>query len=217
MASSQIAFQLLSGRSLGRPSWLICEDCDTVHLRRELVAGEVALCARCGAVLERHIRFSVDALAALVLTALIVFIMGNLWPIATLSLNGREISATLWDMILIMWRDHSRIIGAITAITLFYFPLLNMMGIGWLLLFARRGRRAPGFRLLMIAMHYLGPWTMSEVFVLGALVAMVKAESYFEVMPDPRIYAYAALMVLITVFASIDLRRLWDVVPDRSL
>ncbi len=68
----------------------------------------------------------------------------------------------------------------------------------------------------MITMHYLGPWTMSEVFVLGALVAMVKAKSYFEVMPDPGIYAYAALMVLITVFASIDLRRLWDVVPDRS-
>jgi uncharacterized paraquat-inducible protein A len=64
--------------------------------------------------------------------------------------------------------------------------------------------------LLMVAMHHLGPWTMSEVFVLGALVAMVKAKSYFDVMPDPGIYAYAVLTVLITVFAGIDLRRLWD-------
>jgi paraquat-inducible protein A len=90
-----------------------------------------------------------------------------------------------------------------------------MMGLGWLLLFARRRRRAPGFRLLMIMMHYLGPWTMSEVFVLGVLVAMVKAKSYFDVMPDPGIYAYAVLTVLITVFAGVDPRRLWDYVADR--
>ncbi|MGA2779481.1 MAG: paraquat-inducible protein A [Steroidobacteraceae bacterium] len=216
MAASQALFSRPSGRSLRPPNWLICEDCDTVYLRPDLQAGEAAFCARCGAVLERHVRFGLDALAALVLTALIVFLMGNMWPVATLSLNGQEISATLWDMILIMWRDHSRIVGAITAITLFYFPLINLMGIGWLLLFARQGRRAPGFRPLMVAMHHLGPWTMSEVFVLGALVAMVKAKSYFDVMPDPGIYAYAVLTVLITIFAGIDLRRLWDHVPDHS-
>ncbi len=216
MASLQASSSALSGRSLRPPRLVICEDCDTVYRCRDLAAGEVATCARCGAVVERHFRFGVDALAALVLTALIVFLMGNMWPIATLSLNGQEISATLWDMIHIMWRDHSRIVATITAVTLFYFPLINMMGLGWLLLFARRGRRAPGFRLLMIAMYHLGPWTMSEVFVLGALVAMVKAQAYFDVMPDAGIYAYAVLTVLITVFAGIDLRRLWDRVPDRT-
>lgn len=216
MASPQASFASLSDRPRHALQRMICEDCDTVYRRRELSAGEVAVCVRCGAVLERHLRFGLDALAALVLTALIVFLMGNMWPVATLSLNGQEISASLSDMIIIMWRDHSRIVAAITAVTLFYFPLLNMIGIGWLLLFARRGRRAPGFRLLMVAMYYLGPWTMSEVFVLGALVAMVKAKNYFDVMPQAGIYSYAVLTVLITVFAGIDLRRLWDLVPDRS-
>jgi paraquat-inducible protein A len=62
---------------------------------------------------------------------------------------------------------------------------------------------------MMVGLHYLNPWTMSEVFVLGALVAIVKAHTYFDVTPEPGIYAYAALTVLITVFAGIDLRRLW--------
>jgi paraquat-inducible protein A len=44
---------------------------------------------------------------------------------------------------------------------------------------------------------------------------MVKAKSYFDVMPDPGIYAYAVLTVLITVFAGVDPRRLWDYVADR--
>jgi paraquat-inducible protein A len=56
---------------------------------------------------------------------------------------------------------------------------------------------------------------MSEVFVLGVLVSIVKAHLYFDVMPNPGVFAYAALVVLITVFAGIDLRRLWDTVPER--
>jgi paraquat-inducible protein A len=205
-----------SSRSIRSGPYCICEDCDTVYRLPELRVREVARCARCGAVIARHHRFSTDALAALIFAALIVFVEGNIWPVVTLGLNGKESSATLWGMILLVWHDHSQVVAAITAATLFFFPLFNMLTLGWLLWFARRGERAPGFRRLMVALHYLGPWTMSEVFVLGALVAMVKAKAYFDVTPDPGIYAYGVLTVLITIFAGIDVRRLWDSVPARG-
>jgi paraquat-inducible protein A len=51
---------------------------------------------------------------------------------------------------------------------------------------------------------------MSEVFVLGALVSVVKARAYFDVLADPGIWAYGVLTLLITIFSGIDLRRLWD-------
>ena len=197
--------------------WLVCEHCDTVYRRRELARGEVAYCARCDALLERHHPFGTDAMLALVLTALIVFIQANIWPIVTLGLSGQENSATLWGTIIMMWREHSQVVAVIAAFTLFFFPLGKMLSLGWLLLFARLGRRAPGFRRLMVALHYLQPWTMSEVFVLGALVAIVKARAYFDVLPDPGIYAYAVLTLLITLFASIDLRRLWNSVPEDAV
>jgi paraquat-inducible protein A len=196
--------------------YCICEDCDTVYRFPELSARQVARCARCGAVIARHHRFSIDALAALVFAALIVFVEGNIWPVVTLGLNGKESSATLWGMIAIVWHDHSQVVAAITAATLFFFPLFNMLALGWLLWFARRGQRAPGFRRLMVTLHHLGPWTMSEVFVLGALVAMVKAKAYFDVTPDPGIYAYGVLTVFVTIFAGIDIRRLWDTLPARA-
>jgi paraquat-inducible protein A len=66
----------------------------------------------------------------------------------------------------------------------------------------------------MVVLHYLQPWTMSEVFVLGALVAIVKAHLYFDVVANPGIYAYAALTLLITIFAGVDLRRLWELTPE---
>jgi len=193
---------------------LICEHCDTVYRRRPLGRGEVARCARCHAELERHHLLSVNAMLALILTALIVFVQANMWPIVTLGLSGQFSGTTLWGVIIAMWREHAQVVSVLVAATLFFFPLMKMLMLGWLLVFARGGRRAPGFVRLMVILHYLGPWTMSEVFVLGALVAIVKAHVYFDVIANPGIYAYAALTFLITIFAGVDLRQLWDDIPE---
>ena len=196
---------------------LICEHCDTVYRRRPLACGETARCARCHAVLERHQRLGSNAMLALIVTAMLVFVEANVWPIVTLGLNGEQVGTTLWGMILMMWKEDAQVVSVLAAATLFFFPLARMLGMGWLLLFARNGRRAPGFRPLMVALHYLHPWTMSEVFVLGVLVSIVKAHLYFEITPDPGIFAYAALAVLITVFAGVDLRQLWETLPEHGV
>jgi paraquat-inducible protein A len=193
---------------------LICEHCDTVYRRRTLERGEVARCACCMAELERHHALSVNALLALILTAMIVFVQANMWPIVTLGLSGQYSGTTLWGMIITMWQQQAQIVSVLAAFTLFFFPMAKMLSLGWLLWFARQGRRAPGFARIMVALHYFGPWTMSEVFVLGALVAIVKAHNYFDVVADPGIYAYAALTLLITIFSGVDLRQLWELTPE---
>lgn len=192
---------------------LICEHCDTVYRRRPLARGDVARCARCNAVLERHQRIGLNAMFALVVTVMVVFVQANVWPIITLGLNGEQIHATLWGIIAMMWREHSQVVSVLAACTLFFFPLCKMLTVGWLLLYGRKGRRAPGFVPLMVLLHYIGPWTMSEVFVLGILVSIVKAQLYFDVTPDAGAFAYAALALLITIFSGIDLRQLWDRIP----
>lgn len=191
-------------------SLLICEHCDTVYRRRPLVRGEVARCLRCTAELERHRPLGVNSLLALLLTAMIMFLQANIWPIVTLGLNGQYSATTLWGMIITMWQQEAQVVSVLAACTLFFFPMAKMLMMGWLLWFARSGRRAPGFVPLMVGLHRIGPWTMSEVFVLGALVAIVKAHTYFEVTADPGIYAYAVLTLLITIFSGVDLRLLWD-------
>ncbi|MEO8746812.1 MAG: paraquat-inducible protein A [Rhodanobacter sp.] len=189
---------------------LVCEYCDTVYRRCRLARGEAAECPRCLCELERYQWLNPAVLLALILTAMLVFVQANIWPIVTLGLNGQHNSVTLWGMILAMWRQHAQVISVLTAATLFFFPLIKMLLLGWLLWYARLGMRAPGFARLMVLLHYVNPWTMSEVFVLGALVSIVKAHVYFEVAADPGIYAYAALTVLITLFSGVDLRDLWD-------
>ena len=189
---------------------VICEDCDTVHRARPLVRGEQIRCVRCGAVLARYHALNAGGMLALVLTALIVFVIANAWPVVTLGLGERQSSATLWGMIIMMWGQGAQIVSAVAAATLFFFPLNKMLMLGWVLTFARQRRRAPGFAFIMRTLYHLQPWTMTEVFVLGALVSIVKARAYFDVQADPGIWAYGMLTLLITVFSGIDLRRLWD-------
>ncbi len=199
------------GMATGAPEQLmVCEYCDTVYRRCALARGEVAECPRCLCVLERHQWLNPAVLLALVLTALLLFVQANVWPIVTLGLNGQFNGVTLWGMIIALWREDAGVVAVITAATLFVFPLVKMLLLGWLLWFARLGARAPGFARMMVILHFVNPWTMSEVFVLGALVSIVKAHLYFEVVADPGIYAYAALTVLITLFSGMDLRDLWD-------
>ncbi|WP_267222923.1 paraquat-inducible protein A [Dyella silvae] len=201
--------------AIAPPTMWICEHCDSVYQRRVLACGEVARCTRCGALLARHHYLGVRGMLALVLTAMVVFVQANIWPIVTLGLNGHMISTTLWGCIVMMWHEHSQVVAIIAACTLFFFPIGKMLLLGWVLLYARQGVRAPGFRWAMVTLHQIGPWTMSEVFVLGTLVAIVKAHMYFDVVPNAGVFAYGVLMLIITAFASIDVRELWDVTVDR--
>lgn len=200
--------------AIAPPTLWICEHCDTVYRRRKLARGEVARCLRCDAILARHHSIGVRGMLALVITAMIAFVQANIWPIVTLGLNGQLISATLWGCIMMMWREHAEVVAVIAALTLFFFPIIKMGFLFWILAYARLRRRAPGFRWILVMLYRLGPWTMSEVFVLGALVAIVKAHMYFEVQPNAGIFAYGVLMLIITAFSSIDVRRFWDLTEE---
>ena len=200
--------------AIAPPTLWICEHCDTVYRRRKLARGEVARRLRCDAIIARHHSIGVRGMLALVITAMIAFVQANIWPIVTLGLNGQLISATLWGCIMMMWREHAQVVAVIAALTLFFFPIIKMGFLFWILAYARQRRRAPGFRWIMVMLYRLGPWTMSEVFVLGALVAIVKAHMYFEVQPNAGIFAYGVLMLIITAFSSIDVRRFWDLTEE---
>ncbi|MDR6934794.1 paraquat-inducible protein A [Luteibacter sp. 3190] len=193
---------------------IVCEHCDSVYRRRTLARGEVADCAVCGAVLDRHQWVSVDGQFALIVTAFIVFVIANVSPIVTLGLSGMSAATTLWGAVIAMWNDGAQIVAFLSAMTLFFFPLSQILIFGWVLWFARSGRRAPWFAQAMTALVSVKPWSMIEVFMLGTLVAVVKAHTYFDVVPGAGIWAFGVLTLLITVFSSLDPRELWTLTRE---
>lgn len=195
---------------------IVCEHCDSVYRRRPLARGEVADCAVCGAVLERHQWLGVEAQFALIVAAFIVFVIANVSPIVTLGLSGMTAATTLWGAVIAMWNDGAQVVAFLSAMTLFFFPLSQILIFGWVLWFARDGRRAPGFAQAMSALVRVKPWSMIEVFMLGTLVAVVKAHTYFDVVPGPGIWAFGFLTLLVTLFSSHDPRQLWDLTREAT-
>lgn len=197
------------------PSLVICEHCDAVHHRRVLRRGEVARCVRCEAVLYRCPWLGVDSMFALALAAAVTLCIANAWPIVALGLNGDQRSVTLWGAIVAIWRDGAGVVAVLAALMLFFFPVLQVLLFGWVLGFLRVRRRPPGFVAIMRLLAAIRPWSMVEVFMLGTLVALVKAGSIFDVILKPGIWAFAALTVLLTLVASFDVRRIWVLRRER--
>lgn len=195
------------------PRPVICEHCDSIHQRAALRRDEIARCTRCCAVLYRSTRLNVDQLLALTLTGAILFVIANASPVIRIAVGGMHNDANLLDAITALLRGPSLAVALVAAATLFVVPLLQIVLLGWVLLFARRGRRAPGFVGAMRVLHGIRPWSMTEVFLLGVLVAIVKLSGLLHVIAGPGAWATALLAVLITLVGKRDVRTLWDQLP----
>lgn len=192
------------------PSWLICEHCDTLYKPVTLGRGQSSTCCRCGAVLGRARRLSVQQHFALALTAVLLFVFANAFPVMGISLEGLNNAATLLQSVQAL--NHGRItpMAAVTALTIILAPLLQVTLLCWVLGFACRDKVAPGFRACMRALEHLRPWSMLEVCLLGILVAIIKLGGMLNVHPGVGLWALAMLTVLLIALAGREIRYLWD-------
>ncbi|WP_236235815.1 paraquat-inducible protein A [Pseudomonas faucium] len=198
---------------MSRPGKLvICEYCDAVYARAPVQRHQRALCPRCGGVLYRHTSLSVQQRLALSVTGAVLLVFANLYPMMTIGMQGLTNSATLWDSVLILSSGSITFIALVMALAVIFAPVLQITLLCWLLSFALAGRRAPGFALCMRCLEGLRPWSMLEVCLLGALVAVIKLAGLLDVIPGIGLIALAALSMLIIYIAGRDIRDLWELV-----
>ena len=121
-------------------------------------------------------------------------------------------SATLWDSVLALHAGLITLIALVSALSIIIVPMLQVALLIWVLIFALMRRRSPGFRFCMRGLEILRPWSMLEVCLLGALVAMFKLAGMLDVLPGLGFIALAILSLLLIRIAGRDIRDLWDLV-----
>jgi paraquat-inducible protein A len=193
---------------------IVCLHCDAVHRKPTMVRGEVTRCSCCLGPLERAQRLDVGGMLALTIAALIVFVVANVYPIAYIDVRGADDAATLWSCIATSWREHSSTISVLTALTLFFFPLTELLAAFLVLAPLARGRRGRLFALGMRALRFARNGSMPEVFMLGVIVAVVKLGDIATIHPGLGLWAFALLTVLITLITSFDHAWLWDIATE---
>ena len=189
-----------------------CPECDL--LLRELtvpVSAGTVRCPRCGAVLYRVSRDALERSLALTCAALLLLLIGNLFPLVGLNIQGHHVETTVLGAARQLWRDDMSLIALVLLVTTVLMPLIELGALVWVLLPLRSGRRPPGFVALFRALQLAHPWAMVEVFILGVLVSLVKLSHLADVLPGPAIWCFGALMLVLTALSSLfDSRALWQ-------
>ncbi|MBA4286301.1 MAG: paraquat-inducible protein A [Xanthomonadaceae bacterium] len=193
-----------------RADLAICEHCDSVHRRGALAPGEAADCRVCGATLYRRSRLDVDAMLALTLAALIVFVLANAAPIVTMQSGGVTTRGWLMTIVASAWDHGVGPVAAIAAGTVFLFPLAQLALYLFVLLAVKLPARPRGFVAAMHGLRWLRPWSMVEVFLIGILVSIIKMSSLARVTAEAGLWGFGVLTILLTALSTFELRELWD-------
>ncbi|MGO8858856.1 MAG: paraquat-inducible protein A [Steroidobacteraceae bacterium] len=184
-------------------SVIVCHACDLVH-RRDAIADKArVLCVRCRAELYRTNSASIDTAIALAATAAILLLLSNAYPLVALQLNGSFRATTLVGAALGLYVQGYAPVAALVLVTTVLIPLFQITALLYVLLPLRRNGRARGQNEVFRALTRLRPWAMSEVFMLGALVALVKLSALAQVIPGIALFAYGALMLTLAALTSI--------------
>jgi len=194
------------------PSSLIaCHECDLLQRPAPVPPKGAAKCVRCNALLYRvPSERGIENAFAVLVSALILFVVANVHPILSMELQGQRVDATVLGGVRELHQGGMPAIAVIVFLTGFLFPLVNILGMLAVLLPFVRHRRPRYLATLLRGVMMVRPWSMVEVFMLGVFVSMVKLAHLAHVVPGLSMAAFILLIVLLAWGATvIDPHYLW--------
>jgi paraquat-inducible protein A len=187
-----------------------CPDCDLLQRLPELPPGGKARCSRCGDTLATEPIDSLDRALALTLTAAIVFIVANTSPLMGLSAVGRQASTSIIGGAYQMWVQGQELTAVIVAFCAVIAPAGYILFMLTVLLAVRRPPAPRGVGEMLRWARSMQPWSMSEVMMLGILVALIKIAELATVEPGIGMYALGGLIVLFAaIMVTFHPREVW--------
>lgn len=194
-----------------------CEECDTVYQKIPLAKGERVFCVCCGAELYRHTK-SLQTLLPVVVTAFIVFVICNSFPIVKIDLQGNDAQTTLLGAAWAMFHAKKAFVGVLVLVTTFIVPLMDLLLLLYILIPITQFKSKPAkliAALNMISVFRI--WGMVEVFLIGVLVTLVKLIAMVVVIPGVALWAFCILSVLLVYISSYRVKDIWDEIDRLEL
>jgi paraquat-inducible protein A len=192
------------------PILVACPDCDLLqHVPRD-GSTDAALCVRCRAPLRKPVRLPHEVLLALTIAGLLLLLLAGTFPLASLTVRGQAASTSLPDAVAALWSDGMPELAVLVALTTLAAPAAELLALAYVLAHLRARSRPRHAVAAMRFLHAVEEWNMVEVFVLGALVALIKLGDYAEVHFDIALWCLGAAMLLtIVVGMAFDAEAAW--------
>lgn len=187
-----------------------CTACDLVCLLPVLRPGEQANCARCGHVLARRHLHPVQRSIALAITALISLLIAVAFPFIGVeagSLDNQILIGQTAEALLIL---HQPLVATIVGFTVIVLPALYLIGVILMQAGMLRDIQRDYSDPIARTFTKLHPWMMADVFIIAALVSLVKLVGMAEVHLGVSFWAYCLFAILLLMTTrSVDTGWLW--------
>ena len=175
---------------------ILCEQCFTLHEEVPLEDGTKACCTECGAILYRYDSKLIEHGLALSFTGIVFFILANLFPLVQIEILGHGQFITIPKTIFSLFENGFYFVGLLCTFFIFIFPFMiftiNMLL--FTLLKIKRGENLT--KELLILLAHIKPWSMTDIFLISILVALVKLIGYAQIHIG---IAFWALMVFVLI------------------
>ncbi|MCE0494830.1 PqiA/YebS family transporter subunit [Vibrio salinus] len=195
-----------------------CEICDWINQIPQIPTGYRLRCERCGHLLYSHYPQLALQLWLNSAIAVIMFILSFCFSFLGFASNGVERHISLIECIVNLSVEHHPLLGIIVTLPLIVFPFLYLCFVILLLLMIKSHQQLP-LRLygMVHLLESLKPWLMVDVFLLGALVAIVKLQSLAQIELGHSFWAFCCFaLLLIRIVSLVDKRWFWNQLKGKS-
>src|ERR1700712_241702 len=174
-----------------------CPDCGLFQYVPVVASGEGAQCMRCEATLRRRSLQGVVLPLFCVCVACVLFGMSLYFPIMSLHVLGRFSSATLFTGPMRLVSYGTWELSALVVATLMVLPALKIAVMLASLIAAMASWHSRSLAWAFGWLERISPWSMLEVFLVGAGVAYTRLAAIAAVEVGPALVATGAFVLVL--------------------
>jgi len=188
-----------------------CPSCDLVIEIPHLSAKQVAICPHCNTKLSASQANQDSMVVALSLSAIVMLLSSMFYPFLSFTSSGITQTITLPDAARILFNYDNDFLGLFIDTSIIGLPLLLLVLIIPLHLGLLKALPYQWGKRLLKTTFALEPWIMSEIFLIGVMVSMVKIMSMADIEFGVSFWAYSAFVICyVAATAKLNKHTLWQ-------
>ncbi len=191
----------------------------TCHTCNRLSPASASRCSLCGSSVHLRTPDSLQRTMALVATAALLYIPANVLPIMTTAQFGRPVDSTILGGVVILLHHGSYAIAGVIFVASVMVPISKLLALSvlcWSVHQKHTTTQQERTRLYRLT-ELVGKWSMTDVFVVAILVALIQMGGLLNITAGPAAIAFGGVVMVTMVAAeSFDSRLIWDHVGDNK-
>lgn len=170
-------------------------------------------CSRCGHSVHSRRPASLMITSALLVSALVMYIPANFFPIMQTTFLGSSEPSTIMGGVLLLWSLGSYPVALIIFVASIVIPIAKIASLIWLCwqCYYPSQRGIKQKMMLYKMTEFVGRWSMIDIFVVAVLTSLVQLGNLISILPGIAVISFASVVIL-TMWAALifDSRLLWD-------